>query len=289
MRASVLTPFTRLPFTSRLSPKLNSNLLISSYPSLKQTSTSLLIKKRYASTEPHSKADLKEWVNSLPENEKRILIQKLKEKQQRKGSATAAYYVASIGVFFLALGYAAVPVYRAICQRTGWAGTPITDSSKFTRDKLIPVDTNKRITVNFSGETSAILPWKFTPQQRNVRVKPGETALAFYKARNNSDQDIIGMATYSVTPEIAAQYFNKIQCFCFEEQKLLAGEEVDMPVFFFLDPEFANDPQLRNVQDIVLHYTFFKAHYNGDGQISPDTAINFTPTEKEIKQQYIEH
>ncbi|AMD19787.1 HCL364Wp [Eremothecium sinecaudum] len=180
---------------------------------------------------------------------------------------TAAYYFASVAVLFLGLSYAAVPVYRALCARTGFGGIPITDKRKFTDDKLVPVDMDKRIKVSFTSEVSQILPWKFTPQQREVHVLPGETALAFYKAKNTSDKDIIGMATYSITPGEAAQYFNKIQCFCFEEQKLAAGEEVDMPVFFFVDPDFATDPSMRNIDDIVLHYAFFKAHYSNEATI----------------------
>lgn len=95
---------------------------------------------------------------------------------------------------------------------------------------------------------------------------PGETALAFYKAENRSSEDIIGVATYSVTPGQVAQYFSKIQCFCFEEQKLTAGEEVDMPVFFFIDPEFTNDPAMKGIEQVTLSYTFFKAKYE-DGEI----------------------
>lgn len=181
---------------------------------------------------------------------------------------TAAYYAASLGVLFLALGYAFVPLYRAICRKTGWAGTPITDTARFTSDKMIPVDTNKRIRIQFTCQSSGILPWKFTPQQREVYIVPGETALAFYKAKNMSKEDIIGLATYSVTPDHVAPYFNKIQCFCFEEQRLSAGEEVDMPVFFFIDPEFAKDPAMRNIDDVVLNYSFFRASYS-DGELEP--------------------
>lgn len=104
---------------------------------------------------------------------------------------------------------------------------------------------------------SDVLPWKFVPQQREVRVLPGETALAFYTATNKSNEDIIGIATYSVTPGQVAPYFSKIQCFCFEEQRLNAGETVDMPVFFFIDPEFANDPTMSKIDTITLSYTFF--------------------------------
>lgn len=123
--------------------------------------------------------------------------------------------------------------------------------------RLIPVADFGRLRITFVGSTSDILPWKFTPQQREVRVLPGETALAFYTATNHSDADIIGVATYSVTPEQVAPYFSKIQCFCFEEQRLNAGETVDMPVFFYIDPDFVNDPAMKGIETITLNYTFF--------------------------------
>ncbi len=111
--------------------------------------------------------------------------------------------------------------------------------------------------VTFNASVSDMLPWKFVPQQREVRVLPGETALAFYTATNKSDKDIIGVATYSVTPAQVAPYFSKIQCFCFEEQRLTAGETVDMPVFFYLDPDMLHDLNMKGVETVTLSYTFF--------------------------------
>ncbi|CCK72233.1 Cox11p KNAG_0J01520 [Huiozyma naganishii CBS 8797] len=204
---------------------------------------------------------------------------RISQQRQRKQRSIALYFT-SIAIFFVGLTYAALPLYRAICARTGWGGIPITDRRKFTDDKLIPVDTGRRIRVSFTSEVSQILPWKFSPQQREVYVLPGETALAFYKAKNKSDKDIIGMATYSITPGEAAPYFNKIQCFCFEEQKLAAGEEIDMPVFFFIDPDFASDPAMRNIDDIILHYTFFRAHY-GDGTAVSEAVAKGEPLTKD--------
>ena len=122
---------------------------------------------------------------------------------------------------------------------------------------MIPVTDAKRIRVTFSASVSDTLPWKFIPEQREVRVLPGETALAFYKAINKSNKDIIGVATYSVTPAQVAPYFSKIQCFCFEEQRLNAGEEVDMPVFFYLDPDLMNDVNMKGIETVTLSYTFF--------------------------------
>lgn len=98
---------------------------------------------------------------------------------------------------------------------------------------------------------------------------PGETALAFYTATNKSSDDIIGVATYSVTPGQVAPYFSKIQCFCFEEQRLNAGETVDMPVFFYIDPEFVHDVNTKDIRTVTLNYTFFKAKYDKDGHLTP--------------------
>ncbi|KAF3910614.1 hypothetical protein ABW21_db0204040 [Orbilia brochopaga] len=190
-------------------------------------------------------------------------------KVYKKRNTSILYYSIAVMVGVTGFSYAAVPFYRAICQRTGYGGTPITDQTRFTPDKLVPVDPllHRRLRVTFNGSVSDALQWKFTPQQRDVRVLPGETALAFYTATNKSEEDIVGVATYSVTPAQVAPYFSKIQCFCFEEQKLLSGETVDMPVFFFIDPEFVNDPQMKGIDTITLSYTFFKARYDDKGNL----------------------
>lgn len=154
-----------------------------------------------------------------------------------------------------------------ICQQTGWSGQPVKshDSGEDPARRMTPVEDHRRLRITFNGSVSDILPWNFTPQQREVRVLPGETALAFYTATNKSDADIIGVATYSVTPAQVAPYFSKIQCFCFEEQKLNSGETVDMPVFFFIDPDFVKDPAMRGIDTVTLSYTFFKARYDKNG------------------------
>ena len=97
--------------------------------------------------------------------------------------------------------YAAVPLYRMFCAATGFAGTPKVGMGKFEADRLVPVENAKRIKVHFNADTSDALPWSFTPEQKFVSVLPGETSLAFYKAKNKSDKDIIGIATYNVTPD----------------------------------------------------------------------------------------
>ncbi|EME88064.1 uncharacterized protein MYCFIDRAFT_28394 [Pseudocercospora fijiensis CIRAD86] len=194
-----------------------------------------------------------------------------------KKNANTAYYTLSIIIGTVALSYGSVPLYKTICQQTGWGGQPIKSAAHSSPDdeesvaaKLTPVTSSRRLRITFAGSTSDILPWKFTPQQREVRVLPGESALAFYTATNYSkDEDIIGVATYSVTPAQVAPYFSKIQCFCFEEQRLNKGETVDMPVFFYIDPDFLKDPNMKGIDTITLNYTFFKAKYDKNGHLAP--------------------
>ncbi|KAF2839644.1 hypothetical protein M501DRAFT_1015739 [Patellaria atrata CBS 101060] len=191
----------------------------------------------------------------------------------KKKNATLLYYSLSIILGTVALSYGSVPLYKMICQQTGWGGTPVKAHSSSTSSdpssRLTPVPLERRLRITFHGSTSDVLPWKFVPQQREVRVLPGETALAFYTATNLSDEDIIGVATYSVTPGQVAPYFSKIQCFCFEEQRLNKGETVDMPVFFYIDPDFVNDINMRGIETISLNYTFFKAKYDKQGHLKP--------------------
>ncbi|KAF3359525.1 hypothetical protein VDGD_01977 [Verticillium dahliae] len=198
----------------------------------------------------------------------------------RRKNATVAYYTLSIILGTVAFSYGSVPLYKMICQTTGWGGQPVRahgpDSTYDDADlaaRLVPLTSSPRIRVTFNASVSDVLPWKFTPQQREVRVLPGETALAFYTATNNSDRDIIGVATYSVTPAQVAPYFSKIQCFCFEEQRLNAGETVDMPVFFYLDPDMVNDLNAKGIETVTLSYTFFKAKYDDNGVYKAPSAF----------------
>ncbi|GAA29988.2 Cytochrome c oxidase assembly protein cox11, mitochondrial [Clonorchis sinensis] len=175
---------------------------------------------------------------------------------------TRLYYSMALGVAMVGFGYACVPLYRIYCSKVG-VGT----NSEFARAKTEIIKTMKpvkerEITVHFSADTHSKMAWKFKPVQNELTVVPGETALAFYSAENPTDRPIIGIATYSIVPTEASKYFNKIQCFCFEEQRLNPHEQVDMPVFFFLDPEFAEDPNLQRTDRIILHYTFFESKNN---------------------------
>jgi len=152
-----------------------------------------------------------------------------------------------------ALVAASVPLYRLFCQVTGFGGT--TQKAEASSGTILSRD----MTVRFNSDVNQKLPWHFKPVQRSVTLKVGEEALVFYKAINNSSATITGTATFNVTPFKAAIYFNKIECFCFTEQTLAPGEEVDMPVTFFIDPEIAHDKHLDEVKEITLSYTFFEA------------------------------
>ncbi|KAJ2669483.1 Cytochrome c oxidase assembly protein cox11, mitochondrial [Coemansia spiralis] len=174
------------------------------------------------------------------------------QSEARRKNVTGILYVSSFVIFFLGVSYAAVPLYRLLCKRTGFMGTPKTEPVIRDVETLKPVENHRRLRIEFSGQVSKVLNWSFKPEQRQVYVVPGETALAFFKAENRSDKPIVGIATYNVIPE-------QIQCFCFDEQQLDPGEEIDMPVFFFIDPEFANDPLMDTIDTVTLSYTFFKA------------------------------
>jgi cytochrome c oxidase assembly protein subunit 11 len=150
------------------------------------------------------------------------------------------------------LAYASVPLYRMFCQVTGFAGTPIRADNK-----AAPGDAGRMISVRFDANTSSALPWRFAPVDTHRDVAIGARNIALYTARNLSDHAVTGTATFNVTPAQAGQYFTKIQCFCFTEQRLSPGQEVQMPVVFFVDPAILTDPDTRGISEITLSYTFY--------------------------------
>jgi cytochrome c oxidase assembly protein subunit 11 len=169
--------------------------------------------------------------------------------RNRKVAAVSALAVAAM----IGLAYASVPLYRAFCQATGFGGT--TQRAEAAPEKTL----DRRMTIRFDANTAATLPWTFEPVQRSLEVKVGEENFAYYRATNRSDHAITGSAVFNVTPDTAGAYFNKIQCFCFTEQTLKAGETVEMPVSFFVDPAIAEDRDLDKVDTITLSYTFYPA------------------------------
>lgn len=175
----------------------------------------------------------------------------------RESNRATALHITAAVVFVFGVSYASVPLYKIFCQVTGFGGTTqrVDDAAAVV---VSPVDGAKIIRIDFTSSVHAAMPWKFKPTQKSVKVVPGETALAFYTVTNPTDKVITGVATYNVHPPKAGLYFNKIQCFCFEEQRLGPKEEIDMPVFFYIDPEVVDDPTMKNVTSIMLSYTFFK-------------------------------
>ena len=164
-----------------------------------------------------------------------------------------ATIVASIAVGMVGVAYAAVPLYDLFCRVTGFGGT--TQRSAAAPDTVL----DRKITIAFDANVNAALGWEFKPVQGHQTVRIGEQALAFYHARNTGNAPVTGTATFNVSPPQAGQYFSKIQCFCFTEQLLEPGQSIDMPVTYYVDPEIANDPDLKNLDTITLSYTFFRA------------------------------
>lgn len=150
----------------------------------------------------------------------------------------------------LGLTYASVPLYRIFCSLTGYDGA--TKTSEIAPDHVL----DRLVTIRFDANVGQGLNWRFAPGQASQRLKVGEVGLAFYRAKNLSDHPITGKASFNVTPDKAGEYFTKIQCFCFTEQTLAPGQEVDMPVQYFVDPAIADDANAGDIKTITLSYTF---------------------------------
>ncbi|WP_049973730.1 cytochrome c oxidase assembly protein, partial [Azospirillum sp. B4] len=156
-----------------------------------------------------------------------------------------------LGAFALVAGmvglsFAAVPLYQVFCKATGFGGT--TQVATKGADRVV----DRTITVRFDAEVNRELPWQFRPLQNAVTLKLGEVREIRYHAKNLSEKALVGTATFNVTPDKAGIYFNKIQCFCFTRQRLERGQELDMPVNFFVDPSLADDPHMKDVATITL-------------------------------------
>ncbi len=177
----------------------------------------------------------------------------LEARNRRVGLIALAIAVAMLG-----LGYAAVPLYRLFCQVTGFGGTTqrATEAEAASAEQAA---TGERISIRFDASLDRGMPWEFRPAQVTQKVTIGQRDMAFYVAKNNSAVPITGTATFNVEPEQAGPYFNKIECFCFREQTLQPGQEVEMPVLFYIDPKALDDPNMKGVGQITLSYTFHQA------------------------------
>jgi len=174
-----------------------------------------------------------------------------------------ALICASVGIAMLGLSYASVPLYRIFCQITGFGGT--TQTATAAPAQILP----RHITVRFNASVMRNMPWEFAPVQLSQKLKVGEVGLAFFTAKNTSGKPVSGTATFNVTPNKAGAYFSKIECFCFTEQRLEAGEKIDMPVQYFIDPAIDKDEHLREIKTITLSYTFHPTEPIAVGAKSP--------------------
>lgn len=182
---------------------------------------------------------------------------------RRRNRRTA---LAGAGIVAVMVGLVAVSptLYEVFCQVTGYGGT--TQRTDGGADVVL----DRVITVRFDANVDPSLPWMFRPKQKEVVIRVGESGMAFYESRNMADHPVTGIATFNVTPLKAGLYFQKIHCFCFDEQTLAPGERVDMPVQFFVDPEIAGDSNLDDVQTITLSYTVFAQEPTASDITDPD-------------------
>lgn len=173
-----------------------------------------------------------------------------------RSNRTVGLIALSGALAMLGLGYASVPLYRLFCQVTGFAGTPMRVGEAQAAEVK---STEARISVRFDGNIDRVMPWKFAPSQITQDLRIGERKMAFYTAENLADRAITGVASFNVEPELAGKYFNKIQCFCFNQQTLTPGQKVDMPVIYYIDPAILSDPETKDIEQITLSYTFHLA------------------------------
>ena len=161
-----------------------------------------------------------------------------------------ALWMGLVVAAMVGLAFASPALYRTFCSLTGFDGTPL-------RAEKAPGAVPGQVSVRFDANVHPGLPWRFEPEQTTVTVKPGAQTKIFYRATNLSARTIRAQAAYNVSPDQVGKYFKKIQCFCFTEQTLKAGEAKDMPVVFFVDPKIKQDPDTRNLDEITLSYTFY--------------------------------
>ena len=168
--------------------------------------------------------------------------------------AKTASLASALALAMVGLGFAAVPLYDLFCRVTGFGGT--TQRYDPVAAAADPVILSKTISVRFDANVSPGLPWKFYPEHPTDTVSIGARDMAIFIAENSSSVPGVGTAGFNVTPTQAGKYFTKIQCFCFTEQRLEPGQQMRMPVLFFVDPKIMDDPDARDIQEITLSYTF---------------------------------
>ncbi|WP_397584077.1 cytochrome c oxidase assembly protein [Sphingorhabdus sp.] len=164
------------------------------------------------------------------------------------------FLAAALAVSMVGVGFAAVPLYRLFCQVTGFGGTTMRVDAAQAATVAV---TNKTMVIRFDANQRGGLPWEFKPERPTDTVSIGAKDMSIFLAKNLSNEPVTGTATFNVTPELAGKYFNKIQCFCFTEQTLKPGEQVRMPVLYYVDPKIMTDPNTKDIEEITLSYTFY--------------------------------
>jgi cytochrome c oxidase assembly protein subunit 11 len=176
------------------------------------------------------------------------------KRNVRVGLICAAAFFGMVGA-----AYASVPLYKLFCQMTGFDGT-------VRKAELAPTKVlDRKVTIRFDSNIRD-LPWDFSTEQVSQQVRIGDTGLAFFKVTNKSDKPMTGRAIYNVVPEQAGPYFQKLECFCFSNQTLAPGQTVEFPVVYFVDPQYADDPETKGKGEITLSYTFFPAVVDDSGR-----------------------
>lgn len=180
--------------------------------------------------------------------------------------ARTAMFAVAVALAMLGLGFASVPLYRMFCQATGFGGTTQRATEGQLRELAAQDGSGmgRRLSVRFDSNIAQGMPWQFYPEQRTESVRVGQKTMAIFIAKNLSDKPVTGRASFNVTPEQSGAYFTKIQCFCFTEQTLQPGQEVRMPVLYFVDPKILNDADNKDVQEITLSYTFYPVEKDGN-------------------------
>lgn len=191
---------------------------------------------------------------------------------QGKGSTRTVVALVALVCVMTGLSFSAVPLYNLFCRVTGYGGT--TSVAEAGADEVL----DREITVRFDGSVDHDMPWEFKPVETTMKIRIGETGLAFFTATNPTDRVIAGSASYNVTPFSAGGYFSKIQCFCFTQQVLEPGESVEMPVTFFVDPAIMDDEEARRARTITLSYTFHETELP-EGWTSDDDASDIDETD----------
>ena len=156
-------------------------------------------------------------------------------------------------VLMIGASYAAVPFYNWFCRATGFGGT--TQVATAAPSHVI----DRKLKVRFDANVAGGLPWRFEPEQNLIELKVGEVVTVSYRVVNESARETVGVASYNVSPSTAGAYFSKINCFCFTDQRLKAGEKRDMTVVFFVAPELVKDSEQDGLDTITLSYTMYPA------------------------------